>query len=172
MSGTFAAIFSFDASKKWIIRDGFTGTSSTGSGAPIASGFAKSRGFLKWVLLFGPWAANANGADPMGDPARRTGWLASLLGLMRREEVEISEWLPSGLSPRANGDLPVGAPVIDLNEVDFEQLLALGISVGQAARFISQRERRGGISNLNELDAFYGLTPAVRDILRWTGHVR
>ena len=32
MSGTLAAIFSFEASKKWIIREGRNGTSSTGSG--------------------------------------------------------------------------------------------------------------------------------------------
>ena len=46
MSGTFAAIFSFEASKKWIIREGRKGTSETGSGAPMARGFMKSRGFL------------------------------------------------------------------------------------------------------------------------------
>ena len=45
MSGTFAAIFSFEASKKWIIRDGGNGISRTGSGAPIARGSKKSRGF-------------------------------------------------------------------------------------------------------------------------------
>jgi hypothetical protein len=45
MSGTLAAIFSFEASKKWIIREGLTGISRGGSGAPIASGWKKSRGF-------------------------------------------------------------------------------------------------------------------------------
>jgi hypothetical protein len=45
MSGTFAAIFSFEASKKWIIRDGGNGISVTGSGAPSASGSKKSLGF-------------------------------------------------------------------------------------------------------------------------------
>src|SRR3954452_9707834 len=44
VAGSLATIFSFDASKKWIIRDGFTGISRTGSGAPTASGFRKSRG--------------------------------------------------------------------------------------------------------------------------------
>ena len=43
-SGSFAAIFSFDGSKKWIMRDGLTGISRTGSGAPMASGLKKSRG--------------------------------------------------------------------------------------------------------------------------------
>src|SRR5205085_4699523 len=44
MSGTFASIFSLEKSTKWIIRLGLNGISSTGSGAPIASGLAKSRG--------------------------------------------------------------------------------------------------------------------------------
>src|SRR5215212_5877676 len=46
MSGTLAAIFSLEASKKWIIRDGGKGISRAGSGAPIASGLRKSRGLL------------------------------------------------------------------------------------------------------------------------------
>ena len=44
MSGTLATIFGFDAGKKWIIRDGRTGISRTGSGAPTASGRKKSFG--------------------------------------------------------------------------------------------------------------------------------
>src|SRR4051794_33914018 len=44
VSGSLATIFSFDASKKWIIRDGGNGISRTGSGAPTASGLKKSRG--------------------------------------------------------------------------------------------------------------------------------
>ena len=44
MSGTLAAIFSFEKSKKWIIREGGNGISRSGSGAPIASGLKKSRG--------------------------------------------------------------------------------------------------------------------------------
>jgi hypothetical protein len=45
MSGTFATIFSFEKSRKWIIREGLNGISRTGSGASIASGLKKSRGF-------------------------------------------------------------------------------------------------------------------------------
>src|SRR3954451_8720351 len=45
-SGSLPTIFSLEVSKKWIIRDGLTGTSRTGSGAPTARGLAKSRGFL------------------------------------------------------------------------------------------------------------------------------
>src|SRR5919198_5429802 len=44
ISGTLATIFSLEKSRKWIIRDGGNGTSVMGSGAPIASGFKKSRG--------------------------------------------------------------------------------------------------------------------------------
>ena len=46
MSGTLAAIFSFEGSKKWIIREGLTGISIGGSGAPMASGCPNWRGFL------------------------------------------------------------------------------------------------------------------------------
>src|ERR671919_1448395 len=44
MSGAFAAIFSFEKSRKWIIREGVTGISRSGSGASTASGLKKSRG--------------------------------------------------------------------------------------------------------------------------------
>src|SRR4051794_4863666 len=43
-SGSLPTIFSLLGSKKWIIRDGVTGISSTGSGAPTARGLTKSRG--------------------------------------------------------------------------------------------------------------------------------
>src|SRR3990172_7351750 len=41
-SGTFVAIFGLLASKKWIMREGSTGISRTGSGAPAARGLKKS----------------------------------------------------------------------------------------------------------------------------------
>src|SRR3712207_2289260 len=44
MSGTLATIFSFEKSRKWIIRDGLKGISRTGAGASMASGLKKSRG--------------------------------------------------------------------------------------------------------------------------------
>src|SRR5919204_1469084 len=44
MSGTFATIFSLEKSRKWIIREGLTGISRSGSGASMASGLKKSRG--------------------------------------------------------------------------------------------------------------------------------
>ncbi len=50
MSAALATIFSFEKSRKWIIREGLTGISAGGSGAPIASGWKKSLGFLKLLL--------------------------------------------------------------------------------------------------------------------------
>ena len=47
MSGALATIFSLEKSRKWIIRDGVTGISGSGSGAPIASGLRKARGLRK-----------------------------------------------------------------------------------------------------------------------------
>jgi acyl dehydratase len=44
MSGALATIFSLEKSRKWIIREGLTGISRSGSGAPIASGLKKSLG--------------------------------------------------------------------------------------------------------------------------------
>jgi hypothetical protein len=46
MSGSFVRIFSFDGSKKWIMREGGNGIEVTGSGAPAASGLKKSRGLF------------------------------------------------------------------------------------------------------------------------------
>jgi acyl dehydratase len=55
-SGSLAAIRSFDGSKKWIIREGVTGISSRGSGAPTASGFAKARGLrMRSATLAADW---------------------------------------------------------------------------------------------------------------------
>ena len=44
MSAALATIFSLEKSRKWIIRDGRTGISRSGSGAPMASGSKKERG--------------------------------------------------------------------------------------------------------------------------------
>ena len=41
MPGSFATIFSFEPSKKWIIREGGNGISWTGPGAPTHSGLGE-----------------------------------------------------------------------------------------------------------------------------------
>src|SRR4051812_16941906 len=45
MSAALATIFSLEKSRKWIILDGLKGISVRGSGAPMARGLRKSRGF-------------------------------------------------------------------------------------------------------------------------------
>src|SRR5215210_1312989 len=53
MSGALATIFSFEKSRKWIIRDGLKGISRSGSGASIASGVKKSLGLrIRPGMLF------------------------------------------------------------------------------------------------------------------------
>src|SRR3954447_5327593 len=52
-SGSLPTIFSLLGSKKWIIRDGVTGISVTGSGAPTARGLRKSRGVLMSSRILG-----------------------------------------------------------------------------------------------------------------------
>src|SRR5262249_28872191 len=48
-SGTFARSFSICGGTKWIIRSSFTGSSRSGAGAPMASGWKKFRGsFTSW----------------------------------------------------------------------------------------------------------------------------
>ena len=44
MSAALATIFSLEKSRKWIIREGRSGISVSGPGAPMASGLRKSRG--------------------------------------------------------------------------------------------------------------------------------
>ena len=60
MSGTLATIFSLEKSRKWIIREGLNGISSTGAGAPMASGLAKSRGFRMELNV--SWVGSLRGA--------------------------------------------------------------------------------------------------------------
>jgi len=88
-------------------------------------------------------------------------------------EYGVEEWLPGGIARGATAAAEANGVefTVDLNQVDFDGLVGLGISVGQAARFISQRERRGGISGLSDLDGFSGLAPGVHDILRRNGRV-
>ena len=63
MSGTLATIFSLEKSRKWIIREGLKGISRAGSGAPMASGLRKSRGFRKGspgrLIPLGGWHRRA-----------------------------------------------------------------------------------------------------------------
>src|SRR3954447_26103638 len=77
MSAALATIFSLEKSRKWIIRDGLTGISRTGSGAPSARGSKKERGLRMGAGLERPPAMSpsvdtdqrsreASGAHPYG----------------------------------------------------------------------------------------------------------
>src|SRR4051794_15369619 len=66
-SGSLPTIFSLLGSKKWIIRDGVTGISVTGSGAPTARGLRKSRGVLMASrILGGRREVDLGGLDDLG----------------------------------------------------------------------------------------------------------
>lgn len=66
---------------------------------------------------------------------------------------------------------PIASDEVDLNRATFEVVRALGLSVSQSARFIAQREERGGFASLDDLDALYGLPHDVIDALRQHGSV-
>jgi DNA uptake protein ComE-like DNA-binding protein len=57
-----------------------------------------------------------------------------------------------------------GAP--DVNEVSFERLRELGLTVTQSARVIAYRETRGGFDSLEELDEIPGLPKDTRETLK------
>ena len=48
MSGTLATIFSLEKSRKWIIRDGLNGISSSGVGRADGEGLAEVAGVSHW----------------------------------------------------------------------------------------------------------------------------
>jgi DNA uptake protein ComE-like DNA-binding protein len=84
-----------------------------------------------------------------------------------RAEAEAGKWLSqeaveavearSPTQPLATEEGVSEAPSEnDLNRVTFEDLRRLGLSVSQAARFVSQREARGGFKSLDELNQLYG----------------
>src|SRR3954447_20069485 len=76
MSGTLATIFSLEKSRKWIIRDGTTGISASGSGAPIASGWKKARGLRMGGEISDPRVngdARMAGSRAMGEQGTRGG---------------------------------------------------------------------------------------------------
>lgn len=60
---------------------------------------------------------------------------------------------------------------VNLNEASFEALRALGMTVNQAARFIGQRDERGGFRSIEDLDSLYGLARSVVEDLKLTGTV-
>ena len=66
---------------------------------------------------------------------------------------------PAPTSP-ASGDL------VDINSASLSQLRELGMSVTQANRVIAYRERLGGYSTVDQLDAVPGFPPGMIDELK------
>lgn len=55
-----------------------------------------------------------------------------------------------------------GSGELDLNAASFEDVRALGLTIGEAARFISQRDRRRGLRFVEEVETFYGIPAEVK----------
>ena len=55
---------------------------------------------------------------------------------------------------------------LEVNDVSFEQLRELGLSVTQSTRMIAYRETRGGFDSMDELDEIPGLSKEARETLK------
>jgi competence protein ComEA len=55
---------------------------------------------------------------------------------------------------------------VDLNEVTYEELRALDLTMTQARRLLSYRDRRGGFSSLSDIDEVPGFPEYVREDLK------
>ena len=74
-------------------------------------------------------------------------------------------------APVQSAPPPSTAPANDqgkpsLNEASYEQLRELGLSVTQAGRVLSYRERTGGFKSLDDLDQIPGFPRAFLDQLK------
>jgi len=66
--------------------------------------------------------------------------------------------------PRANEGL-------GLNEITFEALRELGLSINQAARFVGQRDQLHGLREVDDVDKLLGLPRDVKEKLKQVGSV-
>jgi competence protein ComEA len=55
---------------------------------------------------------------------------------------------------------------VDLNEVTYEELRALDLTMTQARRLLAYRDRRGGFSSLSDIDEVPGFPEYVREDLK------
>jgi len=53
-----------------------------------------------------------------------------------------------------------------LNDVSFEQLRALGLSITHSAKFVATRDARGGFDSLDDLNKLDGIPESLREKLR------
>src|SRR5436190_548736 len=100
-----------------------------------------------------------DGAEERANLAERE--LASL-----RERAEA---MKRAAAQEAAARYPTSAPAevasgpLGLNEITFEALRELGLSVNQAARFLGQRDQRHGLRAVEDVDRFLGLPGDIKD---------
>ena len=58
---------------------------------------------------------------------------------------------------------PSGPQPVRVNEVTFDELRGLGMSVTQANRVIAYRDRMGGFDSLDDIDRVPGFPPGLLD---------
>lgn len=112
---------------------------------------------------------------------QRVGWLQERVAWLEEQlRSEAGGWAGEGAAARpAASTAQAGAASaeraesgrLDLNLATFEALRALGLSVSQSARFIGQRDARGGFRSVDDLDRLYGLPGEVVQLLKHSGTV-
>ncbi|MGH2991018.1 MAG: polysaccharide biosynthesis tyrosine autokinase [Solirubrobacterales bacterium] len=96
------------------------------------------------------------GTVPFRAPARR----AAPRPARRRPETPT----PARTEPLSSARAPDGP--LDLNEVTYEELRSIDLSITQAKRLIAYRERRGGFSSLDDIDDLPGFPDEVLEELK------
>jgi DNA uptake protein ComE-like DNA-binding protein len=98
---------------------------------------------------------------------------AELRGRIDSLESELAEARSNGGSKskagtgrKSKSPAPAANGRVHLNEVSFEELRDLGLSVTQSARVIAYRDVRGGYGSLDEIDEVPGLPKDTRRLLR------
>ncbi len=156
-----ATIFSFEKSRKWIIRDGVTGISRSGSGAPIACGWKKSLGFLKTLLgSLSIWGTRESiGHAVLSAPSPFAASKArKLRGMESAERDDTQDWLlPEGAAPPLLSELE--------GRIDEALIIAKAsekavMAVGDAALDAAQQARRAAEMAERAAEAALNATPA------------
>jgi hypothetical protein len=141
MPAAFSTIFSLEKSRKWIIREGLTGISRSGSGAPIACDWKKSLGFLTLLLASFSALSAGNLAERPFVAKRRSSALVAVIGGMEASASDGTEdWLlPEQSRPPLLGELEQR---IDLALATARASEAAVTKVGAAALDAAKQARR------------------------------
>src|SRR5919201_2925526 len=141
MSAALATIFSLEKSRKWIIRDGLTGISRSGSGAPMASGLKWSRGLrMGGTILTRQSTARARALGRLQAPQLRHRRRVRGVSALARAAVEVGHPLVAavedervaGADHRPAAWRPHVRPVLARDAED-EHALLVELELGQRA---------------------------------------